>query len=76
MTYPVNLLTLTSEFSIIVIMEEAKAKFYESIDILEERNVEILRKLTKLELQSKLLSRHVIADCSILDILKYNKENL
>ena len=42
MTYPVNLLTLTSEFSIIVIMEEAKTKFYESIDILEERNVEIL----------------------------------
>ena len=57
-------------------MEEAKTKFYESVDILEERNVEILQRLTKLELQSKLLSRHVIADCSILDIRKYNKKEL
>ena len=76
MTYPVNLLILTSESSNIVIMEEAKTKFYESVNILEEQNVEILRKLTKLELQSKLLSRHVIADDSILDVQKYNKKEL
>ena len=55
MTYQVNLLILTSESSNIEIMEEAKTKFYEAVNILEEQNVKILRKLTKLELQSKLL---------------------
>ena len=57
-------------------MEEAKTKFYESVDILEERNVEILQRHTKLELRSKLLLIHVIAEWSILDILKYNKKEL
>ena len=57
-------------------MEELRTRFYNSIDLVEEKDPVVLDQLTKLELQAKLLSQNIIAGESILTILKLSKDEL
>ena len=57
-------------------MEELRTRFYNSIDLVEEKDPVVLDQLTKLELQAKLLSLNIIAGESILTILKLSKDEL
>ena len=55
-------------------MEELRTRFYNSIDLVEEKDPVVLDQLTKLELQAKLLSLNINAGESILTILKLSKD--
>ena len=57
-------------------MEELRRRLFNSIDIVMEKDYVVLDQLTKLELQAKLLSLHIIAGESILTVLKMLKEEL
>ena len=57
-------------------MEELRRRLFNSIDIVMEKDYVVLDQLTKLELQAKLLSLHIIAGESILTVLKMSKEDL
>ena len=57
-------------------MEELRRRLFNSIDIVMEKDYVVLDQLTKLELQAKLLSLHIIAGESILTILKMSNEEL
>ena len=58
-------------------MEELRTRFYNSIDLVEEKDPVVLDQLTKLELQAKLLYYlNIFAGESILTILKLSKDEL
>ena len=57
-------------------MEEIRNAIYNEIDIVTERNYAIIDKLTKIEIQSKLLGLNIIAPESYLTILQMPKQRL
>ena len=57
-------------------MEELRRRLFNSIDIVMEKDYIVIDQLTKLEIQAKLLSLHIIAGESILTVLKMSKEEL
>ena len=76
MTYLLTIYIQTRKFSIRSRMEELRTKFFNSVNIVEEKNSTVLNQLTKLELQAKLLALNIIADESTLDMPKYSKDEL
>ena len=76
MTYLLTIYIETRKFSIRSRMEELRTKFFNSVNIVEEKNSTVLNQLTKLELQAKLLALNIITPESILDVLKYSKKEL
>ena len=57
-------------------MEEIRNAIYNEIDIVTERDYAIIDKLTKIEIQSKLLGLNIIASESYLTILQMPKQRL
>ena len=57
-------------------MEELRTRFYNTIDLVEEKNPTVFNQLAMLELQAKLLALDIIARESILTILKLSKDEL
>ena len=57
-------------------MEEIRNAIYNEIDIVTERDHAIIDKLTKIEIQSKLLGLNIIASESYLTILQMPKQRL
>ena len=57
-------------------MEEIRNAIYNEIDIVTERDYAIIDKLTKIEIQSKLLGLGIIASESYLTILQMPKQRL
>ena len=76
MTYLLTIYTQNKRNQYSFKMEELRTKFFNSVDLVEEQNPTVLNQLTKLELQAKLLALNIIAAESILDMLKYSKDEL
>ena len=55
-------------------MEELRRAIFDSIDIVTERNYNVIDQLTKLEIQAKIMGLGIIASESILTLLQMSKQ--
>ena len=57
-------------------MEELRRAIFDSIDIVTERNYNVIDQLTKLEIQAKIMGLQIISPESILTMLQMSKQEL
>ena len=57
-------------------MEELRKAIYNEIDIVTERNFNVIDQLTKLEIQAKFLGLGLVASESFLTVLQMSKQEI